>query len=115
MLYMETLDPFSLSCRSQTPTEHSSGKERTVETASEDDVPEDLDSTMVAEEVGEEESRSASSSTVQEGTATGTSCAVSPVKPQAAVSEVSLPSHGRAGLGTGQEPDEVGSGCPPNI
>ena len=112
ILYLTSPLP-SLLCRSQTPTECSSGKERTEVTASEGDVPEDLDSTLVAEEVEEKEERSsASSSTFQEGTMAATpSCAAAPVKSQAAVSlsEVTPPSHGHEVSDARQEPDEVGS------
>ena len=100
----------SLSSSSQTPTEYSSGKERAVEASSEDDVPEDLDSTLVTEVVEEEKSKSTTSSTVQEGTAATNSHAVSPVKSQTAASllVVTPLSHGGAVLDARQEPDEVG-------
>ena len=100
----------SLSCSSQTPTEYNSGKERAVEAASESDVPEDLDSTLVTEVVEEEKSESIASSTVQEGTVAANSHAVSPVKSQTAASlSVMTPlSHGGAVLDARQEPDEVG-------
>ena len=95
------------SCRSQTPTESNSGKEKSEVTVSEGDISEDLDSTLVAEEV---EERSTSSGTVEEGTEARTPIVASPVKSRKRLplSKITPTSQGRVVPDAEQEPDEVG-------